>query len=114
MAAMMKNTGMVVVNDFNKARTKSLFGNIHRLGCTNTVICNYDGREFPKVLGGFDRVLLDAPCSGSGVIAKDPGAKNNKSEDDFMRCSTLQKELILSAIDSVDANSKTGGFIVYS
>jgi ribosomal RNA methyltransferase Nop2 len=78
LAALMKNTGMVLANDANKARTKSLVANIHRLGVTNTVVCNYDGREFPKVMGGFDRVLLDAPCSGSGVIAKDQSVKTNK------------------------------------
>jgi ribosomal RNA methyltransferase Nop2 len=70
--------------------------------------------DVQQVIGGFDRVLLDAPCSGSGVIAKDAGAKTNKSEEDFLHCSKLQKELILAAIDSVDAHSKTGGYIVYS
>lgn len=52
--------------------------NVHRLGCKNVVVCSYDGREFPKVMGGFDRVLLDAPCSGTGVISKDPSVKVNK------------------------------------
>jgi ribosomal RNA methyltransferase Nop2 len=78
MAAMMRNTGVVFANDATKARTKSLAANVHRLGCTNVVVCNYDGREFPKVIGGFDRVLLDAPCSGTGVISKDASVKVNK------------------------------------
>jgi len=78
LAALMKNTGMVVANDAKKERTKSLMANIHRLGCTNTIVSHYDGRAFPKVIGGFDRVLLDAPCSGSGVISKDAAVKTNK------------------------------------
>ncbi|KAG7853130.1 hypothetical protein KL941_000180 [Ogataea angusta] len=113
-SALMKNTGCVFANDANKARTKSLIANIHRLGCTNTVVCNYDAREFPKVIGGFDRVLLDAPCSGTGVIAKDQNVKVNRTEKDFIQIPHLQKQLLLSAIDSVDAHSATGGVIVYS
>jgi len=77
-SALMKNTGLVFANDSNKARTKSLTANVHRLGCKNVVVCSYDGREFPKVMGGFDRVLLDAPCSGTGVISKDASVKQNK------------------------------------
>ncbi|OCH95028.1 NOL1/NOP2/sun family putative RNA met [Obba rivulosa] len=114
MAALMENTGVVFANDANKARTKSLTANVHRLGCKNVVVCSYDGREFPKVMGGFDRVLLDAPCSGTGVISKDASVKTNKSERDFALLSHLQKQLILCAIDSVTPDSKTGGYLVYS
>ncbi|KAF9246196.1 NOL1/NOP2/sun family RNA met [Melanogaster broomeanus] len=113
-AALLQNTGHVFANDTNKARTKSLAANVHRLGCKNVIICSYDGREFPKVMGGFDRVLLDAPCSGTGVISKDSSVKVNKSERDFQLLSHLQKQLILCAIDSVSPDSKTGGYIVYS
>ena len=113
-SALMKNTGCIFANDANKARTKSLIANIHRLGCKNTIVCNYDAREFPKVIGGFDRVLLDAPCSGTGVIAKDESVKVSRTEKDFIQIPHLQKQLLLSAIDSVDANSANGGIIVYS
>ena len=77
-AAIMKNTGVLFANDANKDRIKAIVGNLHRLGVINTVVSNYDGRDFPKIMTGFDRVLCDAPCSGTGVIAKDPIVKTSK------------------------------------
>lgn len=78
MSALMGNTGEVWANDSSRGRIKGLGGNVARLGCRNVVITNVDGREFPKIMGGFDRVLLDAPCSGTGVISKDQSVKVNK------------------------------------
>ncbi|XP_011690739.1 PREDICTED: 25S rRNA (cytosine-C(5))-methyltransferase nop2 [Wasmannia auropunctata] len=113
-AALMKNTGTLFANDANKERLKAVVGNFHRLGVVNSIICNYDGRKFPTVMKCFDRVLLDAPCTGTGVVAKDPGVKASKAEVDIQRCCTLQRELLLAAIDCVNARSDTGGIIVYS
>ncbi|KAI3320687.1 NOL1/NOP2/sun family putative RNA met [Xylariaceae sp. AK1471] len=105
LAALMKNTGCIFANDPSKTRSRGLIGNVHRLGVRNVVVCNYDARDFPRVMGGFDRVLL--------VIAKDPSVKTNKTEKDFITIPHTQKQLLLGAIDSVN-HAGTGGFIVYS
>ncbi|XP_015430912.1 PREDICTED: probable 28S rRNA (cytosine(4447)-C(5))-methyltransferase [Dufourea novaeangliae] len=113
-AALMKNTGVLFSNDVNEDRIKAVVGNFHRLGIVNSVICSYDGRKLPTVIKGFDRVLLDAPCTGTGVVSKDPSVKTNKDEIDIQRCCTLQRELLLAAIDCANARSESGGIIVYS
>ena len=113
-AAYMKNTGVLFSNDANEQRLKATVGNVQRMGVRNCVVTNYDGRQYPQVMSSFDRVLLDAPCSGLGVISKDPSVRLQKDEGDIKRCAELQKELILAAIDCCDANSKKGGIIVYS
>jgi len=113
-AQLMKNTGCVVANDLKRGRLKATTANLARLGVSNTIVCNYDGREFPKVMGKFDRVLLDAPCTGLGVIARDPSIKLQKTYRDVQKMAQLQKQLALAAVDSVNANSKTGGIFVYS
>ncbi|XP_017754941.1 PREDICTED: probable 28S rRNA (cytosine(4447)-C(5))-methyltransferase [Eufriesea mexicana] len=113
-AALMKNTGVLFSNDVNEERIKAVVGNFHRLGIMNSVVCTYDGRKLPSVIKGFDRVLLDAPCTGTGVVSKDPSVKTNKDEVDIQRCCTLQRELLLAAIDCANARSESGGIIVYS
>ncbi|ERL83807.1 hypothetical protein D910_07910 [Dendroctonus ponderosae] len=114
-AALMKNTGVLFANDSNKDRTKAIVGNFHRLGVVNSVITCMDGRNIPKLMKVFfDRVLLDAPCTGTGVVAKDNSVKTSKNEIDIQRCYNLQRQLLLAAIDSVNAKSPTGGYIVYS
>ncbi|KAL6050412.1 rRNA (cytosine-C5-)-methyltransferase nop2 [Balamuthia mandrillaris] len=115
-AALMKNTGVLFANDKNSERIKAVTANLHRMGVRNAIVTNYDGRMFPKVMGGFDRVLLDAPCTGTGVISRDPSVKTQKDEKDVQRCGHIQRELLLHAIDSVEARplNKSGGVIVYS
>jgi ribosomal RNA methyltransferase Nop2 len=113
-AQMMKNTGTLVANDVHPDRLKSLSANLHRLGVRNAIVTNYDGKEFPTVMGGFDRVLLDAPCTGTGVIARDASVKVSKSQEDIVKLGQTQRRLILAAIDSIDPNSPTGGILVYA
>jgi ribosomal RNA methyltransferase Nop2 len=109
-AQIMKNTGVIIANDINVKRTPALVANLHRLGVVNAIVVNYDGRAFPRAMGGFDAVLLDAPCTGTGVIARDPSVKTSKSAPDVELIVKNQKELILHAYDAV---KPSGGRLVY-
>ncbi|KAL7677926.1 hypothetical protein ACOME3_004156 [Neoechinorhynchus agilis] len=91
-AALMKNAGILVANDRNVDRLKAVFSNVHRMGI----------------------VIVDAPCTGTGVLSRDPSAKCSKSQLDVQRCSTIQRQLLLSAIDAVNHRSTIGGIVVYS
>jgi ribosomal RNA methyltransferase Nop2 len=116
LAAMMRNEGTLFANEASPTRLRSVVANLTRCGVSCAVVSNYDGRRLPAVLGAAsaDRVLLDAPCSGTGVVAKDPAVKTSKSANDVWRCAHLQKELLLAAIDLADARSPSGGVVVYS
>ncbi|XP_058831896.1 uncharacterized protein LOC131690272 [Topomyia yanbarensis] len=114
LAALMKNTGVLFSNDSNKDRLQAVVGNFHRLGIQNAIVTNIDGTKYRHVMTGFDRVLLDAPCTGSGVISKDQSVKTTKAEVDIQRCYNLQRKLILAGIDCLSASSETGGYLVYS
>lgn len=113
-AALMKNTGVLFSNDANRDRIKAVVGNFHRLGVMNAVVSCEDGCKYKGIMTGFDRILVDAPCTGTGVISKDPSAKTSKSETDVQRCYNIQRKLLLTAIDCLSAKSPTGGYVVYS
>ncbi|KAH8739100.1 hypothetical protein FG386_000967 [Cryptosporidium ryanae] len=111
---LMKNMGILYANDLRKDRCTALIANLHRMGVNNSVVTSMDGRELGPFLPKLDRVLLDAPCTGLGIIARDPSVKVKRSLKELAQHSLLQKELLKAAVDMVDANSKTGGYIVYS
>ena len=110
-AQLMKNTGSLFANDLKKERLRALQFNLYRLGVTNTAVTCRDGRKFGSIFPStFDRILLDAPCTGLGIISKDPSIKATRQMIDIYKNSHLQKELLLAAIDSCKVN----GTVVYS
>jgi ribosomal RNA methyltransferase Nop2 len=114
-AQLMRNTGVIFANDLKAERQKATVANLHRLGVKNVIACALDGRKLGKMFRNrFDRILLDAPCSGLGVISRDPSVKIQRTITDVQRCAHLQKELLLAAIDALNHKSKTGGVMVYS
>ena len=115
LAQLMKNTGVLVANDLKKERQKATVANMHRLGVKNVITCTHDGRKLGTVFKNrFDRILLDAPCSGLGVISRDPSVKVQRTIADVNQTAHLQKELLLAAIDALKYKGTTGGVMVYS
>ena len=74
-AARMNNEGAILANEFSASRVKVLHANISRCGISNVALTHFDGRVFGVAVPEmFDAILLDAPCSGEGVVRKDPDA----------------------------------------
>lgn len=110
-AARMQNTGVLVANDMQEARLHTLITALNRLGILNTIVTKKMGQWFSKhMTARFDRVLIDAPCTGQGTSRKDPSALQYCSEHSIGKNAKLQRELLESAIHAV----KIGGRIVYS
>jgi ribosomal RNA methyltransferase Nop2 len=115
MAQLMRNTGYILANDLKPERQKATVANMHRLGVKNVVACFHDGRKMGEIFKNrFDRILLDAPCSGLGVISRDPSVKVQRTMADVHQCAHLQKELLIACIDALKFKGTTGGVMVYS
>lgn len=110
-AAGMHNHGLLLANEYSASRVKVLHANISRCGVSNTAITHFDGRVFGAALPEtFDAILLDAPCSGEGVIRKDADALRNWSPESTEAIAATQHDLIESAFHAL----KPGGTLVYS
>lgn len=110
-AARMNNRGAILANELSASRVKVLHANISRCGIRNVALTHFDGRVFGAALPeAFDAILLDAPCSGEGVVRKDPDALKNWSVASNMEIAATQRELIDSAFHAL----RPGGTLVYS
>ena len=110
-AARMGNHGAILANEFSASRVKVLHANISRCGIHNVALTHFDGRVFGAALPeAFDAILLDAPCSGEGVVRKDPDALKNWSVESNLEIAATQRELIESAFHAL----RPGGTLVYS
>jgi NOL1/NOP2/sun family putative RNA methylase len=110
MAAMMENQGGIVANEKELSRLASLRMNMQRCGVLNSVVTQMDGRAFKVLDMQFDKVLLDAPCTGTGTIMKSPHTIKTWSVKASQVMSSIQKQLIQSAVHVL----KPGGTLVYS
>lgn len=108
-AAEMKNKGVLVANEPSADRIRGLTANIYRMGAFVAMVTQYDGTSFPKGME-FDKILLDVPCSCEGTARKEPWLKKGASQRYILKISSLQKRLIMKAVDLL----RPGGILVYS
>ena len=108
---LMKNEGLLLSNDLSKSRANILLQNVERMGLGNVVVTSYDLSNFANDLAEqFDGIILDAPCSGSGMFRKQEEMKDDWTYEKVLKNAAIQKELILMAYSML----KEGGTLMYS
>ncbi len=110
-AAAMQQTGVLVANEVIPGRARTLCANMERLGVSNAIVTNADPQTLGRALPGyFDRILVDAPCSGEGMIRRQPQVLEQWSEKNRLSCQQRQ----LHILNEADQMLRPGGCMVYS
>ena len=111
LAAAMRGEGVLVANEYVYDRARILSQNVERLGVKNCTVISADTAALAKKLPAyFDKILVDAPCSGEGMFRKDAGAIAEWSEENVERCIARQREILDNAAEMLAG----GGSLVYS
>jgi len=109
--AYLQHKGLLVSNEIHPKRAKALSENIERMGVTNAIVTNetpsHLSKHFPQY---FDKILVDAPCSGEGMFRKDPEAIQYWSQEHVLECQKLQRDILEHAYRML----KEDGILVYS
>ncbi|CAN5513455.1 rRNA cytosine-C5-methyltransferase [soil metagenome] len=106
----LKSTDLLVANEIIKTRVPVLCDNLNRWGAANTIVTNNDPNDFTRLTGFFDTILVDAPCSGSGMFRKDPAAMNEWSEANVNLCHQRQERILAAIYPAL----KEDGCLIYS
>lgn len=107
----MNDQGLLVCNDIHEIRSKVLSSNIEKYGFKNAIVLNEDSKKYKKYfLSFFDKIILDAPCSGSAMFRKNKRAVEEWSIEKVYQCKLMQLSLIEDAYDML----KDNGLLLYS
>ena len=111
LAQLMENQGQILALDSDSSKLQTAAQEMQRLGATIVVARQWDlNRPYPDSGNGFDKILVDAPCSSLGVIRKHPDAKWIKSPDTILQCARIQSRIL----DSASVSLKIDGCLVYA
>jgi len=108
--SVLKSGDLLVANEIIKTRVPVLTDNLSRWGTANTIATNNDPKDFGRLKGFFDTILVDAPCSGSGMFRKDPAAINEWSEGNVNLCHQRQERILADVYPALKAD----GYLIYS
>jgi 16S rRNA C967 or C1407 C5-methylase (RsmB/RsmF family)/NOL1/NOP2/fmu family ribosome biogenesis protein len=101
---------LLVANEIIKTRVPILTDNLSRWGTANTIVTNNDPKDFNRLNGFFDIILVDAPCSGSGMFRKDPAAMDEWSEANVTLCHQRQERILADIYPTLAED----GYLIYS
>ena len=108
--SLISKDSLLVSNEVIKTRVNVLAENITKWGAANVVVTNNDPRDFQRLDSYFDVIVVDAPCSGSGLFRKDPDAINEWSMDNVVLCSQRQQRILADVKEAL----KHDGILIYS
>ncbi len=108
--SLLSEKSLLVSNEVIKTRVNILTENITKWGGENVIVTNNDPKDFKRLPGFFDIIVVDAPCSGSGLFRKDPHAITEWSEQNVQLCSQRQQRILADILPSL----KAGGMLIYS
>ena len=110
LAQIMNNEGKLILIERNDKRIPALEINLRRLGIINSIVLNFDAINLSKMNIKADKILLDAPCIGEGLIREDKSRKKSKYLNDINKMASIQKKLLEAGLNSL----KSGGKLLYS
>ncbi|MFX1367567.1 MAG: RsmB/NOP family class I SAM-dependent RNA methyltransferase [Promethearchaeota archaeon] len=110
LAQLMNNEGTLLAVEYDRTRIASLEANIRRCGNSNTIVLRGDAKKLEALKVKPDKIMLDAPCSGEGLLPLDPTRKTSKSMADVRFCATREDEMLDAAVQAL----APGGTAVYS
>jgi len=108
--SLISNDSLLVSNEVIRSRANVLKDNIIKWGCENVMVTNNDPKDFSKLENYFDVIVVDAPCSGSGLFRRDPEAINEWSENNVQLCSQRQQRILADVWPAL----KKDGILIYS
>ena len=109
LAQLMENRGTLILIERNLNRIPALEVNLRRMGIINSIVLNMDAVNLSNMNVKGDKILLDAPCSGEGLIRQDPSRKKSKRMKDIEKMSSIQKRLLTAGLKALNS----GGMLLY-